>query len=148
MIKPQNFTVQMPVFIAPSENSVEERSSLLNDSDPIAESILVNKPLQFENLGDVYEELQKKAEDFEEVKEDERAQLKKTITNLMSNFEDSGSNLNKSEVYDDSSSLIQDEEKLDGNAELNIIREDIIEPVDKLQKSELSQFEQDKITYL
>ena len=47
----------MPVFIAPSENSVEERSSLLNDSDPIAESILVNKPLQFENLGDVYEEL-------------------------------------------------------------------------------------------
>ena len=50
----------------------------------------------------------------------------------MSNFEDSGSNLNKSEVYDDSSSLIQDEEKLDGNAELNIIREDIIEPVDKL----------------
>lgn len=59
----------------------------------------------------------------------------------MSNFEDSGSNLNKSEVYEDSSSLIQDEDKLDGNAQLNIIREEIVEPVDELKKSELSQFE-------
>lgn len=70
------------------ESNVEERSSLLKDSDPIAENLNEIKPLQFENLGSEYEKLQNQVEQVEEVKEDERAELKKTITNVMSYFED------------------------------------------------------------
>lgn len=142
MIKATIFNVPSSQVVV-SENNSEERSSLLNESDPIGENLQENKPL--DNLGDEYEKLQKKANEVEEVKEDERAELKKTINNLMSHFDNPISNLNTSHIQEDSS-LLYAEDKIDES--VNISKEEVKEPVEHLKKSELSQFEQDKIRYL
>lgn len=78
------------------DHSQEERSSLLNDSDPNQNE--QEKPLQFENIGDQYEELQKKADLIEQV--DQRSELKKTINNLMSQLDAPADDLNKSDIQE------------------------------------------------
>ena len=55
------------------------------------------KLLQFENLGDQYEQLQKRIDIVEDEEIlDQRSELKKTINNLMNDLDDPVSGLNKS----------------------------------------------------
>jgi len=74
MIQPRTSIVSPLSNVASGNRSQEEeKSSLLSESDPIAQNVSDNKPLQFDNLGEEYEKLQKlPIGDFEEVKEDER----------------------------------------------------------------------------
>jgi hypothetical protein len=75
------------------EKSQEERSSLCNDN----ESSEI-KPLQFEEIGNKYDELQRKLE--EDAVNLEKEKLKQTISNLMSGLEDPVEGLNKSQIDD------------------------------------------------
>ena len=69
MIKPRTSVLSPASNIASGDHSQEEKSSLLNES----EQHQSEKPLQFESIGDKYEQLQKiPIGNFEEVKENER----------------------------------------------------------------------------
>lgn len=80
------------------QKSQEERSSLINDSEPSSSQKQIEdfKPLQFEELGNKYEEMQKKLEEDAVIEKDK---LKQTISNLMGGLDDP-SDLNKSQDAD------------------------------------------------
>jgi len=103
-------------------------------------------------MGDQYDQLQKNPiAHFEEVKED-REQLKKTITNLMSGFEDPVQGLNTSQIEEVNDKHIHDfssDKHIENNVSIDVPKEeDLKEPVEPLKKSEVSQDEQDRINYM
>lgn len=57
----------------------EEKSSLLNENEASEMMNSMNKPLQFENLADQYDMLQRNVVEQPIVQVDEKEQLKKTI---------------------------------------------------------------------
>lgn len=142
MIKPRSSVLSPVSNVALGDLSQEEKSSLLNDSQNLSEE----KALQFENLGDQYEQLQKiaVANQFEEIKEDERAQLKKTINNLMGDLEDPVYGLNTSQIEEPLSG-----QKLETNVSQYVQEpEEVKKEASPLKKSELSEDEQQRIQYM
>jgi hypothetical protein len=130
------------------EQSKEEKSSLLNDQESQDMSNLNKEPLQFEDLADHYDKLQRNlVQPVEQI--DEKEMLKQSINKFIGEgLEDHlAEALNKSIIEDDSEFLQKDLP----TSSLNQVSVDVKDEEEKqapLQRSELSQEEKDKLAYL